>query len=175
MNEFHDSIAELGSRIALRTWLLMHGVASAAFWALFLACWTLLANAGFSWVGWTMLAVYVAAAAPFLIIQVVLIADLLACLVLGRIFAYPAIDKTATDYATAHPDRVTNIPRPVQIFFFLADASPLSCFAMWSMVVLARMPESVHGKLPLRELKRREIVLERAIYAQATARLGFAQ
>ena len=93
---------------------------------------------------------------------------------MARVFAYPAIDKTATDYAIAHPDRVTNLPRSVQIFF-LSDASPLSCFAMWSMVVLARMPESVHGKLPLRELKRREIVLERAVYAQATAKLGFAR
>ena len=175
MNEPHDVIAELGNRFALRTWLLLHGVASAAFWALFLTCWTLLTSVGLSWVGWTLLAVYIAVAAPFLIIQVVLIADLLAYLVLGRIFAYPTIDQAATDYATAHPDRVTNIPRPVQVFFFLADASPLSCFAMWSMVVLARMPERVHGMLPLRELKQREIVLERAVFAQATARLGFAR
>ena len=40
-------------------------------------------------------------------------------------------------------------------------------FALWSMVVLGRMPEAAHGRLPVRELKQKEIQLERAVYATA--------
>jgi hypothetical protein len=161
------------SRLSLRAWLMLHGVASAVFWTLFFIGWTLLVSAGYEWVGWLFLVAYVVIASPVLILQAVLIADLLAYVVIGKIFAFPAIDAVAKEYAAKNPEKIANISVPLHLFLFFFDASPLSSLALWSMVVLDRMPEAAHARLPLRDLKRKEIQFERAVYATATARLGF--
>ena len=163
------------NRLALRAWLMLHGIASAVFWTLFLIGWSLAASAGFAWVGWVGLMLYVIVASPVLIFQAVLIADLFAYVVIGKIFAYPAIDAVANEYARMNPDRVARPSLAAKMLLFVSDASPLSSFALWSMVVLGRMPEAAHGRLPVRELKQKEVQLERAVYATATARFGFAR
>ena len=129
MNRAPNLLTEQLARVALRSWLLLHGVASGVFWALFLTTWTLLSGAGFGWVGWVMLSGYVVVAAPFLIIQLVLIADLLAYVVIGKIFAYPAIDRIVSDYAKADANRARRLPWTAHLILFLADASPLSSLA----------------------------------------------
>ena len=118
---------------------------------------------------------YVLVALPVLILQTVLVADLLAYLVIGKIFAFPALDAVAKEYAAHNPNQVANIAWPIHIMLFLFDVSPLSSLGLWSMVVLDRMPEAAHGRLYIRDLKRKEIELEWAVYSTATARLGSAR
>ena len=167
-------LAEQLGQVALRTWLVFHGLAAAVAWALFFVCWTLLTHAGFAWIGWTMLVLYVVIAAPFLIIQAVMIADLLAYAVIGQTFAFSAIDKAVADFAKAHPERAKRIPWHLQIVFFAADASPISSMALCALVVLKRMPMGAHGTFPVQELWRQEIALERVVYARATQRFRLA-
>lgn len=158
-------------RLRLRVWLVLHGISAAVFWTLFFVVWTLLTNVGLAWVGWALLASYAVVASPFLILQVVLIADLFALVVIGRTFAYSTIEKLKADFARDNPEKVSEVSWRLQVLFFLADASPFSSMSMWSLVVLTRLPVDAHGKTPVGDLKRHEIAMERAVFASATARL----
>jgi hypothetical protein len=162
------------ARVGLRAWLLLHGITSAVFWTLFFIAWTLLAHAGLAWVGGVALAAYIIVALPFLILQIVMVADLLAFAVIGQTFAYGTIDRLATEYAKANPEKVKTVSISLQLLFFLADASPLSSIALWGFVVLKRAPAGIHAKVPVLELKRQEIAVERAVYANAAERFRFA-
>lgn len=171
MNPFREFLAEQGGRLALRVWVLLHGIAAAVFWALFFICWTGLVHVGLAWVGWALVGVYLVVAAPFLILQAVMVTDLLAYVVIGQTFAFGTIDEIVEKFARANPARLQTIPWRLHLLFFFADVSPISSIAIWSLVVLKRMPTEAHKKVRVQDLRRQEIALERAVYATATARL----
>lgn len=161
-------------RARLRAWVLAHGIAAAVFWTAVAVGWTYAERAGAGWLGWIGIGLYVSLAIPFLVLQVILVADLLGYVVLGKIFAYPSLEKAVEEWRRTHPGPL-RLPRKTRAFYVLADVSPLSSLALWSLVVLARMPDSVHGSLESRrKLERSEIDLERAVYASAVRRLRIA-
>lgn len=172
-DSFGSFLRDEFARVGVRLYVLLHGVTSAAFWALFFVLWTMAAGAGYAVIGWFALALYLTFAAPLITLQLLLIADLLGYVVLGQIFIWPKLLELAKQWEKATPE-----PRPLtvrdHVALFLGDASPLAPLALWSMLVLSKMPNHVHAKLRFRELTAQEIRLDRAVYASAVDRISVA-
>jgi len=148
-------------------------MAAAVFWTAFFVAWSLAEHAGFGAIGWAVLVIYLFFAAPGIALQLLLIGDLLAFVTLGKIFAYPMLMRLVDEFSKAHPALMKN-PPPMTATSLLYDVSPLSCFAIWSLVVLRRLPISAHGEGPsvsVRSFKITERRLEQVAYSSARQRL----
>ena len=161
------------ARARLRWHILGRGLMAATFWTLFLALWTLLDSVGLGSVGWAALIMYCVIVAPIIILQLLLIADLLAYVVIGKIFAWPTLIAITTEFVKQFPEVAGQRSSRMGMVVLLADCLPMSALAIWSMTVLCKMPESVHVNITVK-LHRREIQMERAVYHQATQRLRIA-
>lgn len=159
-------------RARLRWYVFSHGLQSAIFWTFYVTLWALAAQAGFGWIGWYGIVIYVLALAPLLVLQFMLVADLFAFIVIGKIFAFPTLLKLWTDWQSRNPQRITVTPR-MRVFAFIGNSSPLSSLATWSLIVLARMPESTHGNVT-DSVRVQEAELKSAVYETAWDRLRVA-
>ena len=165
---------EQWGRAVLRGIIVGEGLLCGVFWTAVFIGWTLAAAAGYGFLGWYAVTAYVIVLAPILILQAVLVADLLSYVVVGKIFAFPAIELLAQEIAASRPD-LLKATTWSKVLVVLAHTSPLASLALWGLVVLARMPKDTHAVVTIRrELLQRQQRLERAIYVSATERLRIA-
>lgn len=185
MRELREFLRDQRRRAGLRVRVLWCGVISAVFWTVALALWTVSERSGFSWLPALIFAAYLLVTAPLLAGQAILIADLIGYVIVGKIFAYPALMTAGQEWQRANPGP-PRISPALRVIFFLADASPLSALAVWALVVLSRMPSTVHASEAgefasqalraesARRLRRSEIAIDSYLLDAAVKRLTFA-
>ncbi|MEX1185335.1 MAG: hypothetical protein WEA80_01940 [Gemmatimonadaceae bacterium] len=147
-------ISDQPRRLWLRGIVLLHGIIAAAFWTAALIGWSMLENAGFGVVPWALLVIWILVSLPSLVLHSQIITDLVSYVLTGRTHFFPLMLEIAN--AGVPQDHLSDLGpagrRAVRIFSGFATlawfTSPVGSIAIWSLVVLTRLPKDAHLPAP---------------------------
>lgn len=147
-------IADQPRRLWLRGIVLLHGVTAAAFWMIALIGWSKLEHAGYGNIPWVFLVLWLLVSLPSLVLHSQIITDLVTYLLTGRTHFYPLMTALANsgDPEKHFADMSPATRRVLRVLTWFATVawftSPVGAIALWSLVVLARLPEDAHQAAP---------------------------
>lgn len=139
-------------RFVLRWIIIRPGLISAVFWAIALIGDSWLRSWGLQYLGFVALGLWIGLSFPIIYVQGSLILDLMGYVLTGRTSFFPRLmqaGKEAHERLVSAEAAAPRLQRYLNAFVkLLGNTSPISCLATWAMVVLVRMPESVHALGP---------------------------
>lgn len=174
------------------------GVATAVIWTLGTIGAVWLKHLGAGWVVPVVFGTWVVVALPVLYLDLSLILDMAGYMFTGRVHVFPAL--LAFDHATSAAERnywadaIRPPGMPARdltqreedslratiersrvlrgILAFIDASSPFSCFALWSMIVLARIPTKAYVLTRPSQARRMKLAADRTVYEDTLCRLA---